>query len=116
MPFFDLVYVENKGVAFGLFSKLPINFIWVSLLSIVLIVFLLYRFLDKPNPLLFSLLIAGALGNIWDRFNYGFVIDFIKIGSFYVFNIADAAITVSAFWIIILVIYENKKKFTISSE
>ena len=110
MPYVDFVYVQNKGVAFGLFGHTNLNFTWISLISIVLILFLLYSFLEKPNPFLFSLLLAGALGNIWDRLLYGYVVDFIKIGSFYVFNVADSAITISAFWIILAVIYENRKK------
>lgn len=110
MPFVDFVYVQNTGVAFGLFGSTRINFTLISFVSILLIIIILFQFFKSPSPFLISLLLAGALGNVWDRLLYGFVVDFIKIGSFYVFNIADSAITLSAVWIILLLFYENRKK------
>jgi signal peptidase II len=110
MPYVDFVYVQNKGVAFGLFGSANVNFVLLSLVSIVLILIVMFRFFHKENPLLLSLLLAGALGNIWDRLLYGFVVDFIKIGSFYVFNVADSAITISACWIVLMVFHENRKE------
>jgi signal peptidase II len=110
MPFVDFVYVQNKGVAFGLFGSANVNFTLISLLSIGLILVLLFRFFHQENLLLLSLLLAGAFGNIWDRLLYGFVVDFIKIGSFYVFNVADSAISISACWIVLLVFHENRKE------
>ena len=101
MPFVDFVYVQNTGVAFGLFGSTRLNFTIISLVSILLIVIILFQFFKPPNPFLISLLLAGALGNVWDRLLYGFVIDFIKIGSFYVFNIADSAITVGVLVLIL---------------
>jgi signal peptidase II len=49
---------------------------------------------ESPSPLGSRLLIIGALGNLLDRMIHGFVIDFISIGRFPVFNIADICITV----------------------
>lgn len=109
MPYFDFIFVQNRGVAFGLLSNSSLNFTLISLLSIGLILFLLKKFLKTPSPILIAMILAGALGNIWDRIQFGYVIDFVKVGSFYVFNAADSSITLSAIWILIMILYENRK-------
>ena len=109
MPFLDFVFVQNRGVAFGLFANTSLNFTLISIVSIGLISYLLYKFLKSPSPILIAMILAGALGNIWDRLIFGYVIDFVKVDSFYVFNVADSSITLSAIWIILLILYENRK-------
>lgn len=109
LPYFDFVFVQNRGVAFGLFANTPLNFTLISLVSIGLILYLLKKFLHSPPPILIAMVLAGALGNIWDRILFGYVIDFVKVGSFYVFNVADSSITLSAIWILILILHENRK-------
>ncbi len=115
----EFVYVENYGAVFGLFSNQPINFAALSIGSIVVILLLLRMFFKKIPWLPVSLILGGAIGNIIDRYLYGFVVDFIKVGSFYVFNVADACITIGAGILFIIVLREQKtepKKEISSSE
>lgn len=97
LPFFNIVYVENIGSAFGMFKGLGnIFFIIVAALAIVFVTILIIK--DKDNRLSFSLILGGAAGNLTDRVIYGYVIDFIDIhvGRFHwpAFNIADSALVV----------------------
>ncbi len=109
LPFLNLVYVENTGTAFGMFKFLNSGFfIVIALIAIFILISFLFK--DPKNWLVYSLLIAGALGNITDRLIYGFVIDFIDlhIAGFHwpAFNIADTAITLG----IILFLYKSFRK------
>jgi signal peptidase II len=96
------VYVENRGVAFGLF---PNNSLLFALLSITVIAGAIWRswgWFWRAAPLArvsAALILAGGLGNIIDRLRYGFVVDMINIVPmqfFQVFNIADVAISLGA--------------------
>ncbi len=109
LPFFNLVYIENTGTAFGMFKFLGSGF-FIGI-SFIAICFLLYMtFKDKKNWFIYALIIAGAIGNVTDRIIYGYVIDFIDIhvGGFHwpAFNIADSAISIG----IVLFIYQSFKK------
>jgi len=109
LPFFNLVYVENTGTAFGMFKFLGSGFfIFVAVLATLFLVYLYLK--DSKNWFVYSLIIAGALGNIIDRLIYGYVIDFVDlhIGTVHwpAFNIADTAISIG----IVLFLYKNFKK------
>jgi signal peptidase II len=117
LPCLDFVYVQNKGVSFGiLFGVLPP---WLlGLLSGFLCFFLIKTLWPKSNPKErygYVAIIAGAIGNIVDRFIEGAVVDFIyfHIGEygFPAFNIADSAICLGVAWIMILQ-YQRKKILT----
>lgn len=108
-PFFNLVYVENKGTVFGMFKEIgSVFFIPAGLIVTVFLIYLCFK--DPKNQIIYSLIIAGALGNIIDRLIYGHVIDFIDLhaGGIHwpAFNIADMAITLG----IVLFIYRSLKK------
>lgn len=104
--FFDLTLAFNKGAAFSFLNAASgwqnIFFIVVAaLVSVVLLVWLVrLKSVEKMNALAISLILGGAWGNIYDRFVYGFVIDFIDIhiGQYHwpIFNIADSAICIGA--------------------
>jgi len=99
LPFLRIVYVENKGAAFGLFSALGNNiFVVISVITIALIAVYSYRFAKGWEVYSFSFILGGALGNLIDRLTIGKVIDFIDlfIGKWHwpAFNIADSALTV----------------------
>ena len=95
MPWVDLVYVSNKGIVFGLFSDTKCNLLFLSIASLVIIsALMIYWFKPIPYPII-AMILAGGLGNLIDRIQYGHVVDFIKIHQFYVFNVADASITIS---------------------
>ncbi len=106
LPFFNIVYVENTGSAFGLFKSLGNTFfIIISIFAITLVSFLLVK--EKDNRLCYSLIIGGAAGNLVDRIIYGYVIDFFDFHiagvHWPVFNIADSALTIG----IILLFYKT---------
>lgn len=109
LPFLNLVYVENTGAAFGMFKSL--GSIFFIILSIIITFFLIYLMVrDSKNWIVYSLIIAGALGNITDRIIYGYVIDFIDlhIGGFHwpAFNLADSSISIG----VVFFLYRSFKK------
>ena len=101
IPFFrwfSLTYVENTGVAFGMFRGRNSPLIAVALL---LVAGLLWwrRTLPASQKLVhlaILLVIGGALGNLYDRIAYGFVVDFFDFKVWPVFNVADSCISVGA--------------------
>lgn len=103
--FFNITYVRNTGVAFGIFSSIssPLKALFLSLFTGAAVIVVIIYSLRSPvtNRLLqFALacIMGGALGNLYDRIAYGYVIDFLEIhaGSYYwpAFNIADSAISI----------------------
>lgn len=100
-PWFNLTMVWNRGVSFGL---LQADSLWQRLLLIAFalaISALLAVWLTRANRWLqavaFGLIIGGAIGNVIDRIAYGAVADFLDFSGLwfpYVFNVADAAISV----------------------
>ncbi len=103
--FFNLVLVHNTGAAFSLLNDAPGwqrgFFIGVGVVASVVIVVLLARnTADTRFRLALSLILGGALGNMWDRVSLGHVIDFIQLlaGALYwpAFNVADSAICCGA--------------------
>ena len=99
-PFLDLIVVWNRGISYGLFQQHTELGRWaLVVLSIAAAVGLsvwLRRASTRFLAAALGLIIGGAVGNVVDRIAYGAVFDFIHfhVGSFswYVFNIADAAI------------------------
>jgi signal peptidase II len=114
-PVLNFITIMNKGVAFGMFSKLPMaNFFFAgfAILAVAFIVFLYHKeAFDDRVKFGLALMAGGALGNVIDRLLYGGVIDIfdfhISIWHFPAFNVADSAVTVGA----ILVLW-----FTIKQE
>jgi signal peptidase II len=109
--FFDIVHTKNRGAAFGIFAEgdsqvRTFMLIGVSLAVLLFISVMLLRpgraGMAASRPVLYglSLVMGGAMGNIYDRVVYGMVTDFLEfyVGSyrFAAFNIADSAITVGA--------------------
>lgn len=102
LPFFDLTYVENRGISLGMLQATNMEMRWllVALTALIALVVLIWMMRERllGDILGLSLILGGALGNIRDRYNLGYVIDYadLHIGAFrpfLVFNIADAAIT-----------------------
>lgn len=92
---FALEYAENRGAAFGLFSGLaPL----LAIGSVVVVVVLLAQYVRHPDPALWHTLAlgavaGGAIGNLIDRVRLGYVVDFIAVGPWPNFNLADSAIS-----------------------
>lgn len=103
LPFFDLTYVENRGVSLGMLEASNMEMRWalVGLTALIACVVMVWMMREKllGDILGLALILGGAIGNIRDRFELGYVIDFADLHfgdfrPFLVFNIADAAITI----------------------
>ncbi|MGL5830950.1 MAG: signal peptidase II [Candidatus Altimarinota bacterium] len=99
--FFQLTLERNYGIAFSFALPYPLLLALNTSIFLILIVFFFYHFnLSKWfSTLLLASFIGGALGNLFDRFTLGFVIDYLAFWSFPVFNLADILITCSIFLI-----------------
>ena len=100
---FHITLVRNYGVSFGLLNKVNLRWLWVSLAFIAVVV-VFYYYKDLKNWLTLiaaSLILAGAVGNGVDRLIRGFVVDFLDFRIWPAFNVADTAITIGAFLLII---------------
>lgn len=111
----DWFYLEshkNLGSAFSLFSNISYYNYFVILLSIILVVYLLYKFeIFKENKYyltIYILLISGIIGNLLDRVFFGYVRDFIGIKYFSIFNFADIYLTLVVVIYIFYELRENK--------
>lgn len=104
LPFFNLVYVENTGSAFGLFKSLG-NAFFIFFASAAMVIISVMIIKEQESGPGLSLILGGAAGNLADRVFHGYVIDFldIYIGSYHwpAFNIADSALTVGIGLVII---------------
>ena len=99
--FFQLTHVQNTGAVFGLFQEQSFTLTIVGLVSVAaLLAYTLFFYRHFPlldNRLSNSalgLILGGTVGNLIDRLHFGYVTDFISIGIWPAFNIADSAITV----------------------
>jgi len=95
-PYARIVHWYNTGAAFGLFKDGNLVF---SILAIVVSIFIIYYFprvlaSDRMLRLALAMQLGGAVGNLVDRLTVGKVTDFISLGNFPVFNVADSSITV----------------------
>ncbi len=102
LPFLEFVMVWNRGISYGLFQQATDVGRWaligLSIAAAIWLSFWLRRAVRRLEALALGLIIGGALGNVIDRIAYGAVADFVHLFwgdfSWYVFNIADAAIVV----------------------
>jgi len=112
LPFFNIVYVENIGSAFGMFKNLGNTFfIIVSFLALAFISFLLVK--EEYNKIYYALILGGAVGNLLDRLIYGYVIDFFDLHirgvHWPAFNIADSALTIGIIMLLFKTIFPGKQ-------
>jgi signal peptidase II len=110
IPFIDFYLTFNSGVAFGfldLGSRAMSNMLtFAGILIVAYMLVLLKNENNSTKKLALSIIIGGALGNIFDRLPDGYVTDFLHLKinnfSFFIFNIADASITIGAMLLIYL--------------
>jgi signal peptidase II len=120
LPFFNLMMVWNPGISYGLFPASgkfgTVLLVAVSVLVVAFLIWWLWRSTSQWLTAGFGFIIGGALGNVIDRLVYGKVADFFHFYGFgydwYIFNVADVAITIGA----ILIIYDVIKPEPMSSE
>ena len=107
---FRIVHGLNTGSAFGLFAGFT-NLLVVA--SIIGIVFILFVFLKQNNSVIWlrlslGLIVGGALGNLFDRVKDGAVVDFISVGWWPAFNIADSSISVGMCLLLVTMLLGEK--------
>ena len=116
-PYARIVHWYNTGVAFGLFQDQ--NLFFKVLSSIVAVGILAYypRIVEQEVLLriALSMQFGGAVGNLIDRFTIGHVTDFVSIGNFPVWNVADASITIGVGLMILGLWLDDKKSVVESS-
>ena len=97
----QIVYAENYGIAFSL----PVTGIVTIVLTFVVLAVMVRWWKQTGWNTPFVLLFAGAIGNLIDRVFRGFVVDYVAVGGFPIFNLADACITIG---VALLLWYEVK--------
>ena len=115
IPFIKLLLIYNSGIAFGIFDgrgDLASNLLLI--LTILITLYLLWMIITETRyryKIALSFIVSGAIGNVLDRINDGSVTDFLHLKiynySLFVFNLADAFITIGA----ILIIYFEFKVY-----
>jgi signal peptidase II len=112
-PYVRIVHWQNTGAAFGMFQRYGMVF---TVLAFVVAIAILYYFPRVPRNewairLAMAMMLGGAVGNLIDRLIQGTVTDFVSLGTFAVFNVADACISVGTAILILAVwISERKQK------
>ncbi len=91
-------YLENRGAAFGMFQQ---GTSVITIVSLVIVaaasIFMVRAARDNfALAVCIAVIVGGAVGNAIDRLVQGYVVDYIAVGSFWKFNLADAAVTVGA--------------------
>ena len=109
-PYARIVHWYNTGAAFGIFKEGGMVF---TVLAFVVIGAILYYYpqverSDWSLRLAMSMQLGGAIGNLIDRLRIGHVTDFISVGTFPVFNIADASISVGCV-VLLLGVWWNER-------
>jgi signal peptidase II len=118
--FFRITHTENTGAAFSLFADSPshwktamlISFSVVAMIVVSVLLWKQSRALTMTGIAL-SLILGGAVGNLWDRVASGRVVDFllfyVKTYQWPVFNLADSAIVVGASLLVLEIIFGQSK-------
>lgn len=108
--YLSLTIQHNTGAAFGMFPAASAALIVLAIGIIILIIVYGVRLAGANRWLLWGigLALGGAVGNLIDRVCLGYVIDFIDVHFWPVFNVADIAITCGAILIIITLLYSQK--------
>ncbi len=111
-PFARIVHWQNTGAAFGMFQGFSVVF---GVLAVVVSIAILYYFPlvpkeDKLIRLALAMQFGGAVGNLMDRLRFnGAVTDFVSVGNFAVWNVADASITIGVA-VLILGMWQKERR------
>ena len=109
---FRLTCSYNSGSAFGLFSDQTVLLILASFVGIGVLIFV-YRYHPFPGRMLrvsLGLQLGGAIGNLTDRLRFGEVTDFVQLGFWPVFNLADASIVIGVTMLVALFLVSSDPK------
>ena len=112
----ELNYLENQGAAFWMLPNQKVFFIFVAFVILFVVGYVLLKVPDQKKytilHFLFSLIVAGSIGNMIDRVRYDYVVDFIYFVriNFPIFNVADIYATVSAIVLLFLLLFAYKER------
>lgn len=110
--FLSFEYVENTGAAFGIMTSATGTLAVVSLLIAMGGLYMMWRE-HRSEPLAalaIAFIVGGAIGNVIDRIFRGYVVDFVAVGSFPRFNIADSSITIGVLLLLVAMVWENRRQ------
>ncbi len=114
--YLNIILVWNSGIGFGLFQidkQIAYNIITILISIINMIIVLLLIKASKFQKILFSMILGGSLGNLYDRIYYTAVPDFIDLNyngyHWFVFNVADIFITIGILTLIFFEIFIKKE-------
>ncbi len=110
-----LIYHENDGAAWGMFSGKPVFLIGLTIVMLTVIAYCFFRIPQEkmyiPLRITSVMVAAGAIGNnLLDRIIHGYVIDFIyfELIDFPVFNVADMYIVIGVILLALLIVFKYK--------
>ncbi|MFH0870782.1 MAG: signal peptidase II [archaeon] len=106
---FSLRYVTNTGASFGMLRDNNTALIFVSLM-VLGIIMMNVKHIQRKHELPMILIISGLVGNLIDRIFRGFVVDFLDLHWWPVFNLADSCIVIGAVWLAAAVLLEKDEK------
>lgn len=112
---FELHYLENRGAAFGILQGQKVIFLFCTAVVLVVLAFYYNRMPETGRfrllRLVGVLLGAGAVGNLIDRMQHSYVVDFLyfKLIDFPVFNVADCYVTVGAVLLAVAILFVYKE-------
>lgn len=109
---FHITYVENTGIAFGLFPQGHFLFIAISFIIISVIIFFERKKIIKSlkEKICLGLILGGASGNLIDRLRFGFVIDFLDFRIWPVFNLADSGVCIGGILMLFFILRKRPRK------
>ena len=118
----SLTYLENKGIAFGMFAGRRLLFVIISFFILVAVLFAIFKTPKDQRSVFLKLggafVVSGAIGNLIDRILKGYVVDFIEVKfiDFPVFNVADIAVCVGAAMLIIHFLFFDGRNADITED
>ena len=122
--FFRLTYAQNTGAAFSIFYGKTSILTVISIIGVIVLLvynFIVYRrfpYLDnRINKVALAFILGGTVGNLVDRFRLGYVTDFVDIGPWPIFNVADSSLVLGVIIFALSIVFiiripEEKSKGT----
>lgn len=111
----NLSYLENRGAAFGILQNKQNILAFITLIVVIGIIYYLFRYKPRSKFLRagIALILSGAIGNLFDRLYYRYVVDFIyfhykDIYAFPTFNVADMMVVTGTIIVAIYILRDGK--------